>query len=502
MLPSLPSLLLQRVSPLLLALLLAYAVAQPSWAQTASQQRSKAYYLDVSAQPLSVPGRTVYVEQVLDGRVGHPAIGLIYRGIYDQRAPVIFRQSLETELTTWLQQQLPRQPNDHAVVLCIRQLQVSEVVEWRTAQAVSTADVVADVYAHLPDGYHFVRTVADNIDQAGINKNKDHAFHTALVLQNCLRQLAGIDWALVAQWPVRTLAQLPTDKPPVANKPAIFRVAAPRAGVYHTFDQFLANRPDTLTSLRIDTLGTSSISSLLNGNMPKGPESEWKSTTLLKAKARTASGDRLPPSEVWGFSDGRQVYVRQLNYYRPLTRQSDFYTFVGAAPLDVTAENERIRNNAMSNLTGVPVRTGATTNGAVRTGPAGQTGQPLVYSLDVRTGRMAPFPPPGQPQRLDTAFIYVYRPLGGPAEPSRILLNDREVSQLKPGESVELAWPYFGRAMRLSVGTASGPALLLAPSVSTSNYIKLVSDSARSPWQLVPPRQGEAEMDALEKRGQ
>jgi hypothetical protein len=90
--------------------------------------------------------------------------------------------------------------------------------------------------------------------------------------------------------------------------------------------------------------------------------------------------------------------------------------------------------------------------------------------------------------------------LGGPPEPQRLFLNDNEVGQLRPGQYLELPWPHFGRVLRLSVATPGGPALLIAPSAFAANYIRLLPGTAGLPWQWMPPRQGAAEVDALEKQ--
>ena len=93
----------------------------------------------------------------------------------------------------------------------------------------------------------------------------------------------------------------------------------------------------------------------------------------------------------------------------------------------------------------------------------------------------------------------MYRPLGGAAAPRRLLLNDYEVAQLRPGEYQELAWPHFAHVVRLAVGTAGGAALLLVPDAAAANYIRLGDDPVATPWQWMPRRQGEAEVDALDR---
>ena len=137
---------------LLLALLLALA---------GSAAQAQVYYLDLASLPLALPERSIFVEAVIDGRPGKPPIGTIYQGLENRTAAVLFRKGLEPALTVWLQTWLSRRPTDLAVVLCLRQLRISEEMSGLVERA--RADLAADVYEHRADGYHFLRSVADHL---------------------------------------------------------------------------------------------------------------------------------------------------------------------------------------------------------------------------------------------------------------------------------------------------------------------------------------------------
>lgn len=481
------------------AVVLALTLARPA-------AHAQAYYLDFSQQTLALPGRFLSVEQVVDGRPGPPPnAGIIYKGLYGKPSPVLFRHRPEADLTAWLGQQLPPRPTDQPVVLCLRRLLVSESVtaDLLGDKPVSSTELAADVYAHRADGYHFVRSVAARSNKPGIGIDADHAHHVAQLLQQCLASLTAADLAAATQRPARTLAQVVAVPAPVV-RPAVLRARGPRRGVYFSAEQFVANQPDTTVQLRLDTTRWSAVRANLLASgaiqqyaFPYGTTSHsrpvlnspsgWKGTVQLKGKVRTAAGDRVTARTVWGFSDGQQAYVRQENVFRLLTRQHDFFTFVGAAPIDLAAASQRTRAS-------LPTRTG----GGGRLDTNDNSGEPMVFALDLRTGQFSPFPPPGQPQRADTAFIYVYRPPGGPAEAQPLVFNDREVGQLRPGEYLELAWSHPGRAVRL--GTAGSEALVLVPSTSVATYVQLRPGADLATWRVMPPGQGEAEVDALEKK--
>ena len=175
--------------------------------------RAQTYYLNLTNQTLSVPGRAVAVEQVVDGRTGHQSIGIVYRGLGSKSAAVAFRLGLEIELTTFVQAQLPARPTDHAIVLCLGSLHIGETMGGAKEQA--TAEMTADAYAHLPDGYHFVRSVGAHASAHGYETTGRHPGHLAQLLSQSLSQLESFDWLAAASQPARTRAELPNDAPAI-----------------------------------------------------------------------------------------------------------------------------------------------------------------------------------------------------------------------------------------------------------------------------------------------
>ena len=447
---------------------------------TISTARAQVYYLDLSALPLGLPERSIFVEAVVDGRPGQPPIGTVYKGLENRTAAVVFRQGMVPEFTTWVQTWLPRRPTDRPVVLCLRQLRISEELSGMVELA--RADLAADVYEHRADGYHFLATVADYISQKSLESTTLHRPHLARLMQNCLAQIPNPTQASLLHTPARTLDQLAADVPRRTQLAPILRQARPRAGVYYRFEQFLANRPDTTAQIRFDTTRMRNM--------------HWEGTLSTQPRLQTAGGDRISLKQVWGVSDGQRVYMAYNKMCWPLTRQSNYFTFVGAAPRDMEAATRRAKQGALAG--GVMT---AMIGSMVATSVDDGSARPMVYALDMQTGQAGPQLRPGQPQQADTAYLYVYRPPGGPAGPQRIRLNDREVGQLRPGEYLELMWPYFGHPARLVVDFPGNPAILLAPSTTEATYIRLQPSAALTPWQVMTPREGGAAVDALERPG-
>ncbi|HEX8507640.1 MAG TPA: hypothetical protein VF630_19920 [Hymenobacter sp.] len=454
--------------------------------------RAQTYYLDLSVQTLDVPIRTMFVEQVLDGRTGNPALGIVYRGLGGKSAAVDFRKGLEPELTAFIQAQLPARLTDHPVVLCLRSLHVGETMGGNKEQA--TADLTADVYERLPDGYHFVQAVGAQASGQGREVTGRHAGHVALLLTQSFNQLAAADWAAVAARPARTLAQLRTDAPAAGHRSAAARILreVPRRGIYYRFEQFLANRPDTTWTFRLDTVRRHFRNRLA--------EVRWLGVARVRPLLPNDLGQSPVAATMWGFSDGRQVFVRYDKQFYPLTRQGNFFTFVGEAPTD------QLHAAAEAQAQGRAAVIGGAIGGAVaRTSVVDHTAEPMVYGLDLVTGALGPYPGPRTPVRPDTAYVYVYRPMqaAASAAPVKVYVEGREVGALGPGTYLEMPWARYGKPMRLCLEglPTRSPCQYLVPNAAQLNYLKLDPANATQPWQWVPARQGSADLDELDKRG-
>ncbi len=463
--------------------------------------RAQTYYLDLSQQVLTLSDNTLAVEKVVDGRAGSPPIGIVYRGLNGKSAAVGFRLGLEVELTTFLQVQLPLRPTSgHTIVLCLRSLHIGETLGGNKQQA--TADLRADVYEHLPTGYHFVRSVGSFASAYGHETTGRHAGHLVQILNDCFRQLSTADWARAAHQPARLLAALPADVPAAlaaagSGGPAILR-AVPHRGFYFRLDQFLANQPDTSSTLVVDTVVRRYQSRLA--------AAQWQQVARVRPLASNAVLHRAVPADLWGFSDGQQAFVRYEKQFYPLMRQGDAFTFVGEAPVDALYASIQAQRQAKASVMGGLI--GGAIAGATSGGMPDHTAEPMAYGLDLRTGAIGPYPGLRATPRPDTAFVYVYQlpqnPLATAGGADRVVVaaEGREAGVLRPGQYLEIPWPRFGKPLRLCFTglPAASPCLLLVPNTTQLNYLKLDAANPRQPWQWVPAAQGAADLDELDKR--
>ncbi|MFD1874729.1 hypothetical protein [Hymenobacter bucti] len=448
--------------------------------------RAQEYYIDLGRQRLEVPGRTVAVEQVLDGRQGDLPLGYLYRGPNNNRPlAVAFRKGLGPELTAFIQYQLPARPTDYPLVLCVRQLQLDE--EHTLGVGSATAYLNLDAYQHLPDGYHFVQSIASHTSAQAPQVTRLHAGHLALMLSYCLEQLSRADWAAVPAQPARTLAQLPADvpvarprRPLVARQPAILR-EQPRRGIYRNFVQFLANQPDNRRALRLDT-----VQPFLRSFLAL---QQWQRVPWVRPLVADSLGHWTEPAGIWGFSDGQSVFVQHDQHFFPLHRQGAFFTTVGTALPAEQAQRMQAAARARAGYTTIP-----------KTPPI-VTDVPVCYAVDMQSGELAPYPDLRAPTRPDTAYVYVYRPAqaAGPAQ-VQVWLNGKLAGALRPGQYLELPWPYYALLFSLCLtdGASGSACQHLMPDTAQPNFLR-VSFSPEAPlWQWVPPAQGLADLDELD----
>lgn len=453
---------------------------------TGPAARAQEYYLDLTAQTLGEANGVVAVTQVLDGRAGNPPIGIVYRGVAGKAAAVAFRQGLETELTAFVRAQLPVQPALHRVVLCLRSLHVGETVGGNKEQA--TGNITADAYEELPDGYHFVQRVGAQASAHGHEVTGRHAGHVALLLGQCLGQLVMADWAAARAQPARALGALRTGAPPSGRAAAILR-EAPRRGLYLRYEQFLANRPDTSFTFRVDTLRRRFNSPLA--------AAQWQGVARLLPQVTSRKEPRPTAADLWGFCDGQHAYVRYEKYFFPLMRQHNFFTFVGEAPLDqlhaAALAEAQSRTGVMFGLLGAAL---------AQTRVPDHSAEPMAYGLDPLTGALGPYPGLRTPVRPDTAYLYLYRPHQATATESvSVYVEGRIMGALWPGQYLEVPWFRFGKPLRLGLSGVSGAGSCqyLVPNTAQLNYLRINPSPAEYPWQWVPPAQGAADLDALDK---
>lgn len=99
--------------------------------------------------------------------------------------------------------------------------------------------------------------------------------------------------------------------------------------------------------------------------------------------------------------------------------------------------------------------------------------------------------------------MYLYRPAqAADAQPVGVFVDGREVGTLRPGQYLEVPWTHFGKPMRLCLSgmAVARPCQILVLNAAQLNFLKIENGPAARPWQWMPPVQGAADLNELDKR--
>lgn len=164
--------------------------------------------------------------------------------------------------------------------------------------------------------------------------------------------------------------------------------------------------------------------------------------------------------------------MRREQYFFPLLRQGRFFTTVGTAPVPAPlAHNNRV--------------------------------PPRSPTCRWATLWICPYPILYAPLRPGTAYVCVYRPVqaSGPAR-LQVWLNGKQKGELRPGDYLTLpSWPYYATLFNLCLtsGTTGSAGQYLIPDRAQPNYLRITFMPEAPLWQWVPPAQGQAEVQTLDR---
>ncbi|WP_426060885.1 hypothetical protein [Hymenobacter sp. B1770] len=432
-------------APLLFLLLLLAC-----WLGLPTVARAQVYYLELNKTPITVPGRAVTVEQVFDARPRRAGIGTVHRGLNNIPQRADLRPSVAQALTSWVQAQLPARSTDHPVALVLRELKLTEEISAFSEKA--RVELALDVYARLPDGYHYVLSAAEQVESKGMETTAQHPGNLAQALQRCLAQCQTIAWEKLPAQSALTLAELEQlgHAPAPTLTYAILSDSVRPKGYYPTFLAFRNNQPVTEPALTMETTPRTA----------KG----WEGTQeVVPTLAAVSSNGKDALRKAWGFSDGQQVYILHNRHYQPLVRSGNEFRFVGF-------------NLADPGAVGTAGYLAGPLGGAIAA--AATSGRPGDYTLNMVTGGVSPFADAGTTPLADTATIYVYRRASSVPGSVRVLLNGTAVAEL--GEYQFVAIPYTDKLREASfcLQTAAGRCMSFIPAFGGSSYVEVARNFA------------------------
>lgn len=437
-----------------------------------------AQYLTAPQGLIPLPAAPAYVARVVDARPYRTALGYTKAsGAVAQ--PLMFRDELAATMQRCFAQFAPGQPQAVPLVLRLTKLEVDENTR-NLSTAKVTATMEAVFFAPQADGtYRTVATFSQTL-QRPIAGGPGAALvsHTANLGALFLRAAAVGDnqAAWLATGPAYSAAQVAAAlaPPPAASQPLLKPGAPRKPGFYYSWAEFSADNPGEPGVPEVETRPYAG--------------SQWLGDDEIKPY-HTLNGKRVLATDVWGFSNGEQVYIRQgRDFYRLRPHEND-YVFFGRTGTDaVTHSTINALGVASALTTGVYIRS---TNPEHR----------ALYRLSTVAGTIS------ESESMGTALssggerptqLFVYRARSAKGPPVRVRLSTGEDPQeLRAGDYLSFS-PPIGATVTVYLVPVTGPEMSLSVIATSQNAVYLECQPAEAtPLRQVKESAGAAAVTRL-----
>jgi hypothetical protein len=428
-----------------------------------------------------------YVARVIDARPQRASLGLVMNGSTPLAAT--FREGIASTLNAFFGKYAPGQPGAVPLVLRVSGLEIAELpgslVEGRLGQ-MATAGLVADFYAPQPDSsYRLVAHFAQLREQKAIDVTDSHAANLGSLLLAVAE--AG---AQPAQWlpngPRYPKASvLSPEALPSETLPVLEPTVRPQPGFYHSLADFWYNKPSEPGQPLVERRAYAAR--------------EWAGDQEVKAY-RFAGGRNVLATDVWGFSDGQDFYLRRgYNFYKLARRGTDFL-FFGPADEDVEFRKASSARAANAGLMAGGMLGGALAGIADASLSDGPRAQLKLSTLtgEVRLAQSHASAATAVANRPTNLFIYRLRDAKGPAVRIR-LADDLPAQDLVAGDFLSFE-PASDQPLRVCLLPATGPPVYLAviPTSEAPTYIEC-RPTAGLPLRRTDDKTGAAALTKLSK---
>jgi hypothetical protein len=243
--------------------------------------------------------------------------------------PATFRNGLVPTLQAFFAQYAPGQTEAIPLVMRVTALEIADTPE-------AMASIITDFYAPQPDSsyrlvVHFAQMLTKPIGRwanatAKLNDNLGD-----LLLTAALASRTQAAWQ--SQGPTYPSAYvLAPESHPAEILPILDPNVQLKTGFYHSLTEFWYNQPSEPGQPEVELRPYISA--------------EWAGDSEVKPYRRSADGQRVPATNIWGFSDGREFYLQQgRNFYR-LVRRGQGFVFhgrIGDDPAYQSASDSYVR---------------------------------------------------------------------------------------------------------------------------------------------------------------
>jgi len=457
-------------------------------ASPAARAQSDPFVVDLSAQKLDVPAGPWQVVRVLDQRADRSRLGFVHQGLANQTTSAHFSRPLATELLQLLQRQPT--PGTRPVVMRVLTMTLSE--DMRPSSEHAEAELVTDFLEPLPDStFRVLLTVGEVARRGGLDATRFHPTNLALVVQQALRRLAAVPAPGTGAEVLSRADALAGRGGAAGQRFAIQQAAAPRRGLYRSFEEFRDNKPSE-PEYPFFIERTPRPAKRFGGIDAVQPY--YLHTDNAHPRRPVPSGS------VWGLSDGQDMLIAYRGRFYQLLPAPDgrSYTFVGPPLYDAEAATNVAIAGAVGGLLGAAVASGAN---RARTLDG--------YEVHLASGRVVPIEEPGQvgadgfSNAVDTAAVFVYRRPGPASAPAvTFTATGQAPSSLQAREWTAITWRDRRRELKLCVqlGTAPEACREFVPDFTGPTFLECVVPAGGGPPELrvVPAKEGRFELKRIQ----
>jgi hypothetical protein len=365
---------------------------------------SQKHIVNLSDQKLTSKA-DIRIDNVVDAREDQDCIGVVYKKLNNKNTLAYLDRPASESFQQLLKLPTTESENAEKLTLRINKLLIYENIY--DSKEVAIAELNVSFLIKRDDTYYekFRAGILTKLESADVTNL--HGRNIINALENCIKQYQARSNFFRDQELSKTeLNENPLGK--VTDK--IFSVNKFSKGIYKTFADFRDNTPDNNTEFSID--------------YDKG------ATSIESATAVWLRND-LPFQGIWGFSDGKQVFINGLNKFYPLVKERDDFTVMLTKPNQVPV----VSTYHTTGLTGGLLFNAMQYNRTELVYAKSDSGYKPNFKLDFSTGQLVPLnieeiKPSGK------VIIYLSK-FSKAAEICDLFLNDKLVCTLKKGTYYE-----------------------------------------------------------------
>jgi hypothetical protein len=266
---------------------------------------------------------------------------------------------------------------------------------------------------------------------------------------------------------------------PRTSLPILAASVQPKAGFYRTLADFCHNEPSEPGLPEMDVRPYAGT--------------EWAGENELKPYRLSPSGHRVLATDVWGFCDGENYYIRQgQSFYRLLWHKQGF-VFFGRM-------GEITSHHAVHTAANTLAVASTFRGGGVHVAAASAERRRLFY-LNLLNGSISlnqPIDAPAPGSVVTPTHLFIYRPHHAKGPSVRVRLAEGQPAQeLAAGDYLSL-FPDGNQPLRISVLADSGAETHfdIKPTTEACTYLEY-RPTTGTPLHLVPYTEGYAALERL-----